>query len=463
MLQPGTITYGEFEEELNRDDVTKYIFRLKAIFKFKQIRNTATAEYINKHLNKEAFNEKIKDIANRELQYRYGDDVEFVSVYDLYFKRSGWISYIFQVNTPMTCNEVYDRFGNKELFPALDYIEVVNVIGGRLNSSINASKRIQDYVKQECMINATSLFEEDGFFTRDDCIEYLEQPLEEMIRKEERYHITPDSIIGLRSYIEDGNVIEVDCNVNDCEFTIKEKIDMRKIRKPSDLKKYAVKLFWKFDEEYSKCIEDIEGCDKITASKTLCVQHGNTVKRYKFARVDGQGDEYTGDEWFESYIVTPQGELLTWTLNGHYIPSAREFWIEDDSTPITSSNIVNTSNGDYEITPHGNGFTVQLDGDEVYFDTYDEAMNAIMNDVEQCINCSDDIDREFKAVPLKSLKKGAWFTIKPIAEPTDKQVYIKDDYDREEKKFMCGRCDDISYSTYFKGDKMVYDDSNFEY
>ena len=74
-----------------------------------------------------------------------------------------------------------------------------------------------------------------------------------------------------------------------------------------------------------------------------------------------------------------------------------------------------------------------------------------------------EADREFKAVPLKSLKKGAWFTVKPIAEPTDKQVYIKDDYDREEKKFMCGRCDDISYSTYFKGDKLVYDDSNFEY
>ena len=72
-------------------------------------------------------------------------------------------------------------------------------------------------------------------------------------------------------------------------------------------------------------------------------------------------------------------------------------------------------------------------------------------------------DREFHAVPLRSLKKGAWFTVKPIAEPTDKQVYIKDDYDRELKKFMCGRCDDISYSTFFKGDKLVYDDSNFEY
>ena len=329
--------------------------------------------------------------------------------------------------------------------------------------SRNYRNNADDTNYSDNMISASSMFDEDGYFTRDDCIDYLEEPLRDMIRQEKDYHIAPNTEINLRSYIEEGNVIEVDCDVNGCEFTIKEQIDMRKIRKPSDLKKYAVKLFWKFDEEYSKCIGDIEGCDNITASKTLCVQHGNTIGRYKFARVDGRGDEYAGNEWFESYIVTPQGELLTWTLNGNYIPSVREFWIEDDSTPITSSNIINTNNGDYEITPFGKGFTVQLEGDEVYFDTYEEALAAIMEDAGQTINGATDIDREFKAVPLRSLKKGAWFTVKPIAEPTDRQVYIKDDYDREEKKFMCGRCDDISYSTYFKGDKMVYDDSNFEY
>ena len=67
-------------------------------------------------------------------------------------------------------------------------------------------------------------------------------------------------------------------------------------------------------------------------------------------------------------------------------------------------------------------------------------------------------DWEFNPVPLKSLKKGTWFTIKPIAYPDDKQVYIKDDYDRETKKFSCGRCDDISYSKEFPGSKLVYTD-----
>ena len=70
-------------------------------------------------------------------------------------------------------------------------------------------------------------------------------------------------------------------------------------------------------------------------------------------------------------------------------------------------------------------------------------------------------DWEFKAVPLKSLKKGELFTVKPIAYPDDKEVYIKEEYDRETKKFSCTRYDDISYSKEFPGTKMVYTDFIF--
>lgn len=73
----------------------------------------------------------------------------------------------------------------------------------------------------------------------------------------------------------------------------------------------------------------------------------------------------------------------------------------------------------------------------------------------------DTADWDYKAVPLRSLKKGEWFTIKPIAYPKDNQVYIKDDYDRESRKFLCGRCDDISYGKLISGDKLVY--TNFIY
>lgn len=57
---------------------------------------------------------------------------------------------------------------------------------------------------------------------------------------------------------------------------------------------------------------------------------------------------------------------------------------------------------------------------------------------------------------IKELKKGEFFTIKPIENPTEKQVYIRGDYDRSTKKYSCGRFDDICYEREFKGDKVVY-------
>lgn len=65
--------------------------------------------------------------------------------------------------------------------------------------------------------------------------------------------------------------------------------------------------------------------------KVLCVQNGNSVDKYSFRYTTDIGDLYepdNSDVWWQSYIVTPNGELLTWTLNGNYIPSAREFWFE---------------------------------------------------------------------------------------------------------------------------------------
>lgn len=65
--------------------------------------------------------------------------------------------------------------------------------------------------------------------------------------------------------------------------------------------------------------------------KVLCIQNGNSVDKYSFRYATEQGDLYepdNSDVWWKSYIVTPQNELLTWTLKGNYIPSAREFWFE---------------------------------------------------------------------------------------------------------------------------------------
>lgn len=62
---------------------------------------------------------------------------------------------------------------------------------------------------------------------------------------------------------------------------------------------------------------------------------------------------------------------------------------------------------------------------------------------------------------LKDLKRGEWFTLKPIAEPKESQVYIKDEYDRSEKKYLCGKFSDISASRLLKPDTEVYTDFTF--
>lgn len=62
---------------------------------------------------------------------------------------------------------------------------------------------------------------------------------------------------------------------------------------------------------------------------------------------------------------------------------------------------------------------------------------------------------------VKQLKKGEWFTLKPIAEPKESQVFVRGEYDRTEKRYECGKVSDISYSRLLKGDTEVYTDFVF--
>ena len=62
---------------------------------------------------------------------------------------------------------------------------------------------------------------------------------------------------------------------------------------------------------------------------------------------------------------------------------------------------------------------------------------------------------------VKDLKIGDYFTIKPIENPKESQVYIRGEYDRTDKKYCCGKFDDISASRLFDGNKEVYTDFIF--
>ena len=66
-----------------------------------------------------------------------------------------------------------------------------------------------------------------------------------------------------------------------------------------------------------------------------------------------------------------------------------------------------------------------------------------------------------KPKKLKNLKQGEHFTLRPIAEPKESQVYIRGEYDRCEKKYECIKFLNICHTRYFKGEKEVYTDFIF--
>ena len=66
-----------------------------------------------------------------------------------------------------------------------------------------------------------------------------------------------------------------------------------------------------------------------------------------------------------------------------------------------------------------------------------------------------------EAKKIKDLKKGEYFTLKPMEEAKESQVYIRGDYERSSKRYSCIRFDDMCKERFFKGDKEVYVDFEF--
>ena len=61
-----------------------------------------------------------------------------------------------------------------------------------------------------------------------------------------------------------------------------------------------------------------------------------------------------------------------------------------------------------------------------------------------------------KQVMLKEVKKGDYFTLNPIENPSENQVYVREDFDRIDKVYWCSKFNDICCCRYLKGDKVVY-------
>ena len=61
-----------------------------------------------------------------------------------------------------------------------------------------------------------------------------------------------------------------------------------------------------------------------------------------------------------------------------------------------------------------------------------------------------------EGIKLKNLKRGEFFTRKPLEFPKESQVFIKAEYDRTEKRYFCERWNDICDGIMLKGETIVY-------
>lgn len=62
---------------------------------------------------------------------------------------------------------------------------------------------------------------------------------------------------------------------------------------------------------------------------------------------------------------------------------------------------------------------------------------------------------------VKELKRGDFFTVRPIEYPKESQVYVRGDYNHSTKRYECNKFSDICDFREFKGDKEVYTDFVF--
>lgn len=62
---------------------------------------------------------------------------------------------------------------------------------------------------------------------------------------------------------------------------------------------------------------------------------------------------------------------------------------------------------------------------------------------------------------VKELKKGEYFTLKPMENPKESQVFVRGDYDRSAKKYEAFRFSDVCDTRLLKPTTEVYTDFTF--
>ena len=62
---------------------------------------------------------------------------------------------------------------------------------------------------------------------------------------------------------------------------------------------------------------------------------------------------------------------------------------------------------------------------------------------------------------IRELKKGDWFTLKPIDEPKASQVWVRGEYDRSTKRYSVTSWDDVNRELFLKGSREAFTEFTF--
>ena len=62
---------------------------------------------------------------------------------------------------------------------------------------------------------------------------------------------------------------------------------------------------------------------------------------------------------------------------------------------------------------------------------------------------------------IKEVRRGEYFTLKEVEYPTDRQVYVRGEYDRSERAYWCYKWHDVNDGRFFKGTRKAYTDFVF--
>ena len=233
---------------------------------------------------------------------------------------------------------------------------------------------LYDYFENEFNSLHEDWYDDDQFFTRDDLSEYVEEPLETIIK----LHWKDFNL--RRAYIEPGNILEVDWEYKDYEDTSKVKIDMRSIRKPVDLCKYGMKIMHiildkikKIDPELGESLTEANNDTAISMSDLDRIDFLKHELDY-FAYCEAikplsDEDKALQDKYMKELFKLGKKYNLKFTWN---LPSS---WYKNES--LGESNTMDKVTK-FHKTPYGfseadyRGFTITWYDDYVPYGNYDE-------------------------------------------------------------------------------------------